>query len=91
MLPLYSSITQYILIMMSNKSETNREKFVRLANKRTNKVLEALRVLGNLSNQKTYDYESTDVRKIFKAIDDELKRIKALFETTSPQDFQLEV
>jgi hypothetical protein len=76
---------------MSNKSENSREKFVRLANKRTNKVLESLRVLGNLSSRKRYDYESSDVKKIFKAIDDELKRIKALFETTSLQDFQLEV
>ncbi len=76
---------------MSKKLETSREKFVRLANKRTNKVLESLRVLGNLSSRRRYDYEPSDVKKIFKAIDDELKRIKTLFDITSPPDFQLEV
>jgi len=76
---------------MSQKKETKREKFIRLANKRTNNVLETLRVLGNLSNQRVYEYEQTDVRRIFKAIDDELKRIKAQFELKSTREFQLEV
>lgn len=59
--------------------ETSREKFVRLATKRTQAIIEKIRILGNCSNEYLYDYTEDDVKKIFKAIDEELKTTKAKF------------
>lgn len=51
------------------KIETNRQKFVRIAEARTNKILSMLRLLGNCSSPATYEYTQADVRKIFSAIE----------------------
>ena len=48
--------------------ETKREKFVRLAENRTNKILSTLVLLGNCSNTGVYEYTQKDVEKIFNAI-----------------------
>lgn len=61
--------------------ETKREKFLRLANSRTNKLLDSIRLLANLSNKSNYDYTKADVDKIFNAIDKELKRAKIEFDS----------
>lgn len=62
------------------RNEGKRERFKRLAVRRANKVLEALRVLGHCSNIQSYEYDSDDVKKLFSAIDKELRRVKAQFE-----------
>lgn len=59
--------------------ESKREKFVRLAENRTNKVLEMIRLIGNLSNKSVYDYSPADVEKIFKAIETETALAKKQF------------
>jgi len=59
--------------------ESKREKFVRLAENRTNKVLEMIRLIGNLSNKTVYDYSPQDVEKIFKAIETETALAKKQF------------
>jgi len=50
------------------KSSSNREKFVSLAEKRTAKALQAISVIGNLSNKSNYSYTDEDIRKIKKAL-----------------------
>ncbi len=59
--------------------ETKEQRFKRVASKRTEKVLDALRKLGNCSNRVIYGYSDEDISKIFYAVDSELKRIKTLF------------
>ena len=59
--------------------ESKREKFLRLANARTNKILEMLNLLGNLSNTSNYEYSQKDVNLIFKAIEQEIKENKKKF------------
>ena len=61
------------------KKETKREKFVRLAEARTNKILDMLQLLGNCSNTNIYDYTQKDVEKIFAAIESEVKETKKKF------------
>ena len=51
------------------EKETKREKFVRLAEARTNKIIDMIQLLGNCSNPATYEYTAQDVEKIFSAID----------------------
>ena len=57
-----------------------REKFIELANKRVNKAINAVRLVGNLSNKSNYDYTSDDIKKIFKALDAEIEKCQGLFE-----------
>lgn len=59
--------------------ETKREKFVRLAESRTNKALEMIRLIGNLSNKSVYDYSQENVEKIFKALETEVALAKKQF------------
>ena len=64
---------------MSNTQETKREKFVRLAEARTNKIIDMLQLLGNCSNSSAYDYSQQDVDKIFTAIEAEVREAKKKF------------
>lgn len=58
-------------------------KFRELAEKRTNKALEAIRLIGNLSNGQVYAYEETEVRKIIKALRDAVSEVEGRFNKTS--------
>lgn len=60
-------------------NESKREKFVRLAENRTNKALEIIRLLGNLSNRSVYEYTAADVEKIFSALECEIALAKKQF------------
>ena len=66
----------------SRKEETKREKFVRVVESRTNKIIDKVRLLGNCSNSSTYEYSQADVDKVFTAIDNEVKKAKDRFVST---------
>ena len=59
--------------------QTKRERFVRIAENRTNKILEQIRLLGNCSNKHNYSYTDEDIKKIFSVIENELKEAKIKF------------
>lgn len=59
--------------------ETKRDRFVRVAEARTNKVLQMMRLLGNCATPSNYEYSKEDVRKIFDALEKELKNTKNRF------------
>lgn len=61
------------------ESETKRERFVRLAEARTNKILEMMKLLGNCSSKANYEYTEDDVKEIFGALERELKNTKNKF------------
>ena len=69
-------------------AETKRQRFQRLAEKRTNDVLERLRILGNCANRVQYDYSSEDARRIFQAIEREFKIIRLKFKDGDTQKFK---
>ncbi len=50
------------------KNETKADMFVRVAEKRTIRVLDSLRLLAQCSNRRSYDYKEEQVRKIFREI-----------------------
>lgn len=56
-----------------------REKFVRLAEGRTQTALDAIRKLGNLANTRAYEYEQDDIKKIIKALRDATSDIEKKF------------
>jgi len=73
--------------------EKSRKKFVELANKRVNRAVDCLRLIGNLSNRSNYDYTNEDVEKIFIALNDELKNCRQRFSrdnTNGKKKFKLE-
>lgn len=72
---------------MENKSE----RFKRLAEKRTRKVLNEIRVLSNLSNKSLYHYDQAQLKKIFAAIRDSVLKAEARFkgEEESETEFKL--
>ena len=65
--------------------ETKREKFVRIAEARTNKIINMIQLLGNCSNQSLFEYSQKDVNKIFNTIQTELDEAKKRY---SKQDSQ---
>lgn len=60
-------------------TETKRERFVRLSEARTNKILEMMRLLGNCSSKANYEYTDDDIKQIFSALEKELKNTKNRF------------
>ncbi|WP_337740773.1 hypothetical protein [Allisonella histaminiformans] len=62
-----------------NRNESKKEKFIRLAEARTNKILNMMRLLGNCSNKNNYEYTEQDIQKIFNTLERELKNTKAKF------------
>ena len=63
------------------EKETNRERFVRIAESRTQKIIDMIELLGNCSNQYNYEYTQKDVDKMFSAIEIALKNSKLSFST----------
>ena len=60
-------------------SESKRERFVRIAENRTNRIIDTLRLLTNCANKSNYDYTEEDIKKIFNAIEKEIKNAKNAF------------
>lgn len=75
-------------IILETMDETRRQRFKRLATRRVNKVLNQLRILGNLANKSYYDYNENDINKMFRVIDAQLKAAKGKFQTR-PKKFRL--
>lgn len=67
---------------MAGNSE-KREKFIRLAEGRTQSALEAIRKLGNLSNRRAYEYRDADIKKIIKVLRDATSEIERKFNSSS--------
>jgi hypothetical protein len=57
-----------------------RERFKRVATRRTNAVLKKLQVLGNCANRNTYEYTEEEANKIFSEIERELKLTRMKFQ-----------
>ncbi len=63
-----------------------REKFVRLAESRTQKAIDSIQLIGNLSNPTNYSYTETDVDQIFKALGDAIKEARSRFKANASRD-----
>ena len=65
---------------------SRREKFVQLAESRTINAIKAMRIIGKLGNRNAYEYDDADVRKILKALNDEIESLKNRMKTTKSLD-----
>ena len=59
--------------------ESKRDRFVRIAEARTNKILKQIQLIGNLSKRNVYEYSDDDVEKIFAALEEEIENQKEKF------------
>lgn len=66
--------------------DDKKERFVRIAERRTNNILEQLRLLENCSNKNNYSYTEEDVKKIFSVIETELKEVKMKFNSKANKE-----
>jgi hypothetical protein len=62
------------------KAASKHEKFRALAEARTNKAIEAILRIGNLSNRQIYNFEDTEIRKVLRALKDTVASVEARFE-----------
>lgn len=69
------------LMKTLDQNENPRKRFKRLATKRANEVLYRLKVLGNCSNKSFYYYTDDDINKIFSALEDQMRFVKAKFKS----------
>ncbi len=65
--------------MPKRRFNNPRERFLEVAESRTNAVLNKIRVLGHCSNRSLYQYTPDEINKIFKTIEDELSQAKTKF------------
>mgnify|MGYP001567592720 CR=1 FL=1 len=63
--------------------------FKALAEKRTNAAIDKIRILGNLSNRSAYSYTEEDIRRIFRAIEIELRGTRNRFKFQPKKRFEL--
>ena len=70
---------------------TKKERFIRIAEKRVNKILDGLDNLANCANKRNYDYTEDEVRKIYREIEKKVKETKLQFKGNgeSKRRFQL--
>ncbi len=66
--------------------QARRERFVRVAEKRTNRILNDLRLLGNTGNKTLYSYDEADVEKIFATIEKRITEVKTKFRSRKFKD-----
>lgn len=72
---------------MEKKKETKEERFQRLAEARTNKLIHMIRLLGNMASPSNYDYPLKWVDQIFTQLREELdKAEKRLRERHAPHN-----
>ena len=57
-----------------------RQRFIKIAERRVNRILDSLDNLGKCSNKRNYDYTEDEVKKIFREIDRKVRDIKLQFQ-----------
>ncbi len=67
----------------NTKDETARQKFVRLAEKRTDNALRYMSMIASLAVP-TYEYDDDDVNRILVALEDGLQKVRDRFDGKTP-------
>jgi light-regulated signal transduction histidine kinase (bacteriophytochrome) len=65
------------------KSTAKRDRFITVAGRRVQKVLDDLESLSKCANKSTYEYSDEEVKKMMKAINEKVALLKAAFSANS--------
>ena len=71
------------------EKETKKERFKRIAEKRVQNIIYSIRSLSGLSNKKVYEWETEQLEKIWKAIEQEIEDCKNSFKDPQSKMFIL--
>lgn len=71
------------------KLENKRERFIRLAENRTNRVLKEVDLIGNLANKSNYEYTVEDTEKIIRALKKSVTDLENKFSSKNRREFKL--
>tara|TARA_B100000989_G_C19167726_1_gene314166 strand:- start:23 stop:265 length:243 start_codon:yes stop_codon:yes gene_type:complete len=75
------------------KNLTPSENFKKLAEKRVNRTILSLKLIGNLSNKRVYDWNEEQVNKIFntlqQVLDDNKAKFKIAVSDNEEREFKL--
>ena len=77
------NILFYKSIYYKKKLKSKREKFVDLANKRVTSAIDKIRLIGNLSDRRFYEYSEKDSKQIIDALSKELNSVKSKFKNNA--------
>ena len=56
-------------------------KFIELANKRVNKAIKDIQLIGNLANRQNYEFTDEQAKKIVRALQQEIDQVKQNFQS----------
>ena len=78
--------------MQDNRKNKN-VKFIKLAESRTNKIIDAIINLSKLSNRQNYEYDNEEVNQIFTRLRKEITDTEAMFKINNKKnsDFQFKL
>ena len=72
------------------KAKTDKHlKFRELAEKRVNRAIDDIRLIGNLANRNNYDFDQEEAVKICSVLDAEIKTLKLKFSSDKKNKFKL--
>ena len=66
-------------MQMEDEKRDPRAKFVELANARVARAVKDLRLIGNLSNRRNYDYTEEEAKLILRTLETEINVLKTKF------------
>lgn len=66
-----------------------RDRFLRLADKRVNAALNKIRLVGNLSDTRNYEYTEEEKKKILASLQNELNNVKTAFNKKNELNFSI--
>jgi hypothetical protein len=70
------------------KKENKEERFIRVAEKRVQNVLNSIRSFSQLANKKVYQWDDSQLKAVFKAIEKEMDHCKMNFEDPDSKIFK---
>jgi len=68
--------------ILRNK-ETKKDRFIRIVERRVNKILKDLDSLSKCSETKNYEYSPEDVKQIFNEIERKLREVKMIYQRSN--------
>ena len=80
-------IFKLYLYLMNNIMNKRRDRFLRIAKKRTQRVIDNIESLSKCSNTSNYEYSKEDVNKMISAINKSIIKLKNSFETENKTKF----
>jgi len=61
--------------------ENKHDKFIRLAESRTNAAIQKIQLISNLANRGNYEYSKEEINELFRALEKEIQIAKKSFES----------